>query len=124
MTYEQLANIADIINNNSATDYAVIPRVRKTHMQQVGTTLKQTSCFVLTIMVRGKTRNHVTRNFWKVYEHDMDKTIEKMRRKDEGLAQRYDESKLTVRDVEAIVRRSTYFSLKLKMVPYGLENLQ
>ena len=35
MTYEQLANIADIINNNSATYYAVIPRVRKTYMQQV-----------------------------------------------------------------------------------------
>ena len=75
-------------------------------------------------MIRGKAKNHVQRTCWKVYEQDMENTIVKLQRKDAHIAQRYADNKLTVRDVEVIIRRSTYSALKLKMVPIGLENLQ
>ena len=124
MTYEQLAHIADIINHNSPTYFAVIPPVTKGYMQQVGTELTPTSCLTLSVMIRGKAKNHVRRTCWKVYEQDMENTIVKLQRKDAHIAQRYADNKLTVRDVEVIIRRSTYSALKLKMVPIGLENLQ
>ena len=54
----------------------------------------------------------------------LENTIVKLQRKDAHIAQRYADNKLTVRDVEVIIRRSTYSALKLKMVPIGLENLQ
>lgn len=124
MTFEQLSHIADIINQNSATYHAVISRFRKDYMDMVGSTLRPTSSLVLTVMVRGKSKSHVKRNQWKVYEQDMERCIQKMKRKDAAIADRYAQNNLTVRDVEVIVRRSSYHALKLKMVPVGLENFQ
>lgn len=110
-----LINIADTINNNGAMYHAVIPCSRHDYMIQEGSKLKKSCCYVLKIMVSGKTKNHIQRNEWNIYEYDMDKIILKVSRRDKDFAQRVTSCELTPQDVENIIRRASFGSLRLKI---------
>jgi hypothetical protein len=123
MTFHQLAHIADVINANSTCYNAIVPYVQNAYMQRRGKTLIPSSCLVLEIMVRGKTKNPIHRTAWKVYEKDIESIIRKLERKDATITTRLEQLALSVHDVEVIVRRATYNTLRLRMVPIGLEIL-
>lgn len=123
MTLELLTKIADIINTNSTKYQALVPMVRKVYMQQVGTQLVKQYCLVLQIMVVGKPRNHIQKNQWNVFEYDMDRAITKLARKDMAFAERISRGEPSLRDVEVIIRRASYQSLKLRLTPVGLDSL-
>lgn len=123
MTLSLLSKIADMINSNSTRYQALVPMVRKLYMQQVGTTLVRQYCLVLQIMVVGKSRNHIQKNQWKVFEYDMDRTITKLARKDMAFAERLSREEPSLHDVELIIRRASYQSLKPRLAPVGIDTL-
>lgn len=116
MNPKLLIKIADTINSNGTMYHAVIPCSRHDYMVQVGGKLKKSCCYVLKIMVSGKTKNHIQRNVWNIYEYDMDKIILKVSRRDKDFAQRVGSCELTPQDVENIIRRASFGSLRLKIV--------
>lgn len=115
MKAELLYQIADIINHNSTTHYAVVPTSRHDYMVQEGQRLVQSSCLVLRIMLKGKVKCHVSRTFWNIYEKDIDKVILKLCRRDKAFAERIAQCALTAHDVDLLVRRSSFNSLKLRI---------
>jgi hypothetical protein len=116
MKTELLYKIADIINSNSTKYRAVIPRVRRQYMTQQGNSLVKSTCLVLNIMVTTRPKNHVSRSIWNIYEKDIDKIIKKIGRRDKEFAQRIDNCEPTLFDIEVIVRRASFQTLKLKLV--------
>ena len=116
MKTELLYKIADIINSNSTKYRAVIPRVRRQYMTQLGNSLVKSTCLVLNIMVTTRPKNHVSRSIWNIYEKDIDKIIKKIGRRDKEFAQRIDNCEPTLFDIEVIVRRASFQALKLKLV--------
>ena len=111
-----LIKIADIINNNGSKYRAVIPCSKHDYMILEGNKLRKSCCYVLKIMVSGKTKNHVKRSVWNIYEYDMDRIILKVSRRDKDFAERISSCGLTPHDVEQIVRRASFGSLRLKIV--------
>ena len=115
MKAELLYQIADIINQNSTTHYAVVPTSRHDYMVQEGNRLVKSSCLVLHIMLKGKVKCHVSRTFWKIYEKDIEKVIMKLCRRDRAFAERVAQRALTAQDVDLLIRRSSFTSLKLRI---------
>lgn len=111
-----LIKIADTINNNGSKFHAVIPCSKHDYMIQEGNQLQKSCCYVLRIMVSGKTKNHVKRSVWNIYEYDMDRIILKVSRRDKDFAERIKSCEPTPHDVENIVRRASFGSLRLKIV--------
>ena len=110
-----LIKIADIINNNGSKYRAVIPCSKHDYMIQEGNKLLKSCCYVLRIMVSGKTKNHIKRSVLNIYEYDMDRIILKVSRRDKDFAERINSCELTPHDVENIVRRASFGSLRLKI---------
>ena len=115
MKAELLYRIADIINSNSSTHHAVVPCSRHDYMVQEGNRLVKASCLVLRIMLSGKVKNHVTRSFWNIYEKDIDKVIMKICRRDSSFAERISKLEPTAQDVDLLIRRASFNSLRLKI---------
>ena len=115
MKAELLYQIADIINHNSTTHYAVVPTSRHDYMVQEGQRLVQSSCLVLRIMLKGKVKCHVSRTFWNIYEKDIDKVIMKICRRDSSFAERISKCEPTAQDVDLLIRRASFNSLRLKI---------
>lgn len=113
MKIELLYKIADIINSNSRHYRAIVPTSKRDYMVHQRGKLVRTSCFVLRIMAMDKTG--ATRNVWNIYEKDMDKIIEKVCRRDSAFAQRVAQDDLTRQDVEMLIRRASFISLRLRI---------
>jgi len=116
MKLELLYKIADVINHSTDKYRALVPSARKEYMTQVDSKLVKSLCWVLNIKVSGKTKNHVKNSEWNIFETDMDRIIVKMARKDKDFAMRINRCEPTPFDVQTIVRRASFQSLRLKLV--------
>lgn len=112
ITQSLLILIADIINKHSPNFSAVVPKVRHSYVQQVGMKLITTSCFVITIT---RVHRYKKRRQWIIYELDMEKVIAKASHRDQNFAERIEKEELTYIDVEMIIRRASYQSLRLEL---------
>lgn len=110
-----LYKIADIINANSKEYRAVVPEAKHDYMIHEKGQLIKSSCLVLRIMLSGKVKYHVSRTVWNIYENDIDKIIKKICRRDGAFAERIAKCKPTLQDVELIIRRASFKSLKLRI---------
>lgn len=117
MTVELLYKIADIINSNSEEFHAVVPKAKHDYMAQRKDSPKlvRESCFVLHIIRHWKKGYRVYRTVWNIYEKDIDKIIEKVCRRDQDFAKRIALCEPTAKDVEMLVRRASFKSLRLKI---------
>ena len=115
MKPELLYKIADIINANSSKYHAVIPCSKHDYMIQEGSRLTKTNCYVLRIMLSGKYKSHKNRSVWNIFENDMDKIIMKVSRRDKEFTERIKSCEPTPQDIESIVRRASFGTLKLKI---------
>lgn len=115
MMAELLYKIADIINDNSQVYRAVVPEARHDYMVHENGRLVKSSCLVLRIMLSGKVKYHVSRTVWNIYENDIDKIVRKICRRDCAFAERIAKCEPTQQDVELIIRRASFKSLKLKI---------
>lgn len=112
ITQSLLILIADIINKHSPNFSAAVPKVRHSYVQQVGMKLITTSCFVITIT---RVHRYKKRRQWIIYELDMQKVIAKASHRDQNFAERIEKEELTYIDVEMIIRRASYQSLRLEL---------
>lgn len=115
MKPELLYKIADIINANCSKYHAVIPCSKHDYMIQEGSRLTKTNCYVLRIMLSGKHKSHKNRSVWNIFENDMDKIIMKVSRRDKEFTERIKSCEPTPQDIESIVRRASFGTLKLKI---------
>lgn len=115
MKAELLCKFADIINTNGKVYRAVVPTARHDYMVQDGNRLVKSSCLVLRIMLAGKVKYHVSRTVWNIYEKDIDRIIQKICRRDTTFAERIAQCDPTPQDVDLIIRRASFKSLKLKI---------
>ena len=67
------------------------------------------------VTVSGKVKYHISRTVWNIYENDIDKIIKKICRRDSAFAERIAKCEPTLHDVELIIRRASFKSLKLKI---------
>jgi len=116
MRLELLYKIADVINTNSDKYHANIPRAKKEYMTQIDHHLVRSYCWVLHIMKMGKVgKSHVNRFEWNLYETDIDRIIKRMVKRDTDFAARINNCEPTPLDVQSIVRRASFQSLRLKL---------
>lgn len=115
MRAELLYKFADIINSNGKVYRAVVPTARHDYMVQEGNRLVKSSCLVLRIMLAGKVKYHVSRTIWNIYEKDIDRIIQKICRRDTAFAERIAQCNPTPQDVDLIIRRASFKSLKLRI---------
>lgn len=113
MKIDLLYKIADIINGNSRHYRAIVPTSKRDYMVYQRGKLVRSSCFVLRIMALDKAG--ATRSVWNIYEKDIDKIIAKVCRRDSAFANRIEQCEPTTRDVEMLIRRASFISLRLKI---------
>ncbi len=110
-----LYKLADIINSHSKDYRAIVPCSKYEYMLQDGTRLIKSSCYVLRISYQGKVKSHVSKTVWNIYELDMDNIIKKICRRDKSYAERIANCAPTPDDVDQLIRRASFKSLKLKI---------
>ena len=110
-----LYKLADIINSHSKTYRAIVPCSKYEYMVQNGTRLIKSSCYVLRISYQGTEKPHAGKTVRNIYETDMDNIIKKVCRRDKNYAERVATCNLSPEDVDQLIRRASFKSLKLKI---------
>ena len=112
-----LLQISGIINACSIRYEANVPNTPVSYAKQVNGKLVNIKCHALQVKARGKHKNHLHRSFWLIYELDIDRIIRRISRHNAEMAKRVKEIALTPQDVDIIIRRATFQSLRLQLIP-------
>ena len=112
-----LLQMSGIINACSIRYEANVPNTPVSYAKQVNGKLVNIKCHALQVKARGKHKNHLHRSFWLIYELDIDRTIRRISRHNAEMAKRVKEIALTPQDVDIIIRRATFQSLRLQLIP-------
>ena len=109
--------MSGIINACSIRYEANVPNIPVSYAKQVNGKLVNIKCHALQVKARGKHKNHLHRSFWLIYELDIDRIIRRISRHNAEMAKRVKEIALTPQDVDIIIRRATFQSLRLQLIP-------
>ena len=112
-----LLQMSGIINACSIRYEANVPNTPVSYAKQVNGKLVNIKCHALQVKARGKHKNHLHRSFWLIYELDIDRIIRRISRHNAEMAKRVKEIALTTQDVDIIIRRATFQSLRLQLIP-------
>ena len=112
-----LLQMSGIINACSIRYEANVPNTPVSYAKQVNGKLVNIKCHALQVKARGKHKNHLHRSFWLIYELDIDRIIRRISRHNAEMAKRVKEIALTPQDVDIIIRRATFQSLRLQLNP-------
>ena len=112
-----LLQMSGIINACSIRYEANVPNTPVSYAKQVNGKLVNIKCHALQVKARGKHKNHLHRSFWLIYELDIDRIIRRISRHNAEMAKRVKEIALTPQDVDIIMRRATFQSLRLQLIP-------
>ena len=112
-----LLQMSGIINACSIRYEANVPNTPVSYAKQVNGKLVNIKCHALQVKARGKHKNHLHRSFWLIYELDIDRIIRRISRHNAEMAKRVKENALTPQDVDIIIRRATFQSLRLQLIP-------
>lgn len=112
-----LLQMSGIINAYSTKYEASVPNTPVSYVKLVNGRLITTKCRALKVIARGKHKNHIRRSFWMIYETDIDKIIQRVSRHNPDLAKRVSDIVLTPQDVDMLIRRASFQSLKLQLNP-------
>lgn len=112
-----LLQMSGIINACSIRYEANVPNTPVSYAKQVNGKLVNIKCHALQVKARGKHKNHLHRSFWLIYELDIDRIIRRISRHNADMAKRVKEIALTPQDVDIIIRRATFQSLRLQLIP-------
>ncbi len=112
-----LLQMSGIINACSIRYEANVPNTPVSYAKQVNGKLVNIKCHALQVKARGKHKNHLHRSFWLIYELDIDRIIRRISRHNAEMAKRVKEIALTPQDVDIIIRRATFQSLRLQLIP-------
>ena len=117
MDIEVLLQMAAIINKHSVHYEATVPHSPVAYMKLTNGKLTPIRCNALKVVQRGKHKNHLHQTRWTIYEPDMDIIIRRLSRHKADLVERIHQHALIPMDVETIVRRASYGSLRLRLIP-------
>ena len=112
-----LLQMSGIINACSIRYEANVPNTPVSYAKQVNGKLVNIKCHALQVKARGKHKNHLHRSFWLIYELDIDRIIRRISRHNAEMAKRVKEIALTPQDVDILIRRATFQSLRLQLIP-------
>lgn len=112
-----LLQMSGIINACSIRYEANVPNTPVSYAKQVNGKLVNIKCHALQVKARGKHKNHLHRSFWLIYELDIERIIRRISRHNAEMAKRVKEIALTPQDVDIIIRRATFQSLRLQLIP-------
>ena len=112
-----LLQMSGIINACSIRYEANVPNTPVSYAKQVNGKLVNIKCHALQVKARGKHKNHLHRSLWIIYELDIDRIIRRISRHNAEMAKRVKEIALTPQDVDIIIRRATFQSLRLQLIP-------
>lgn len=112
-----LLQMSGIINACSIRYEANVPNTPVSYAKQDNGKLVNIKCHALQVKARGKHKNHLHRSFWLIYELDIDRIIRRISRHNAEMAKRVKEIALTPQDVDIIIRRATFQSLRLQLIP-------
>lgn len=112
-----LLQMSGIINACSIRYEANVPNTPVSYAKQVNGKLVNIKCHALQVKARGKHKNHLHRSFRLIYELDIDRIIRRISRHNAEMAKRVKEIALTPQDVDIIIRRATFQSLRLQLIP-------
>lgn len=112
-----LLQMSGIINACSIRYEANVPNTPVSYAKQVNGKLVNIKCHALQVKARGKHKNHLHRSFWLIYELDIDRIIRRISRHNAEMAKRVKEIALTPQDIDIIIRRATFQSLRLQLIP-------
>lgn len=112
-----LLQMSGIINACSIRYEANVPNTPVSYAKQVNGKLVNIKCHALQVKARGKHKNLLHRSFWLIYELDIDRIIRRISRHNAEMAKRVKEIALTPQDVNIIIRRATFQSLRLQLIP-------
>ena len=112
-----LLQMSGIINACSIRYEANVPNTPVSYAKQVNGKLVNIKCHALQVKARGKHKNHLHRSFWLIYELDIDRIIRRISRHNAEMAKRVKEIALTPQNVDIIIRRATFQSLRLQLIP-------
>lgn len=112
-----LLQMSGIINACSIRYEANVPNTPVSYAKQVNGKLVNIKCHALQVKARGKHKNHLHRSFWLIYELDIDRIIRRISRHNAEMAKRVKEIALTPQDVDIIIRRASFQSLRLQLIP-------
>ena len=112
-----LLQMSGIINACSIRYEANVPNTPVSYAKQVNGKLVNIKCHALQVKARGKHKNHLHRSFWLIYELDIARIIRRISRHNAEMAKRVKEIALTPQDVDIIIRRATFQSLRLQLIP-------
>lgn len=112
-----LLQMSGIINACSTRYEANVPNIPVSYAKQVNGRLVKVKCHSIRVKARGKHKNHLHRSLWIIYELDIDRIVRRITRHNPEMAKRINEIALTPQDVDIIVRRATFQSLRLQLIP-------
>ena len=109
--------MSGIINACSIRYEANVPNTPVSYAKQVNGKLVNIRCHASPVKARGTPKHHPHRSFWLIYELDIDRIIRRISRHNAEMAKRVKETALTPQDVDIIIRRATFQSLRLQLIP-------
>ena len=112
-----LLQMSGIINACSTRYEASVPNAQVSYAKQVNGRWVNVKCHSIRIKARGKHKNHLHRSFWVIYELDIDRIVRRITRHNPEMANRVREIALTPQDVDIIIRRASFQSLRLQLIP-------
>ena len=112
-----LLQMSGIINACSIRYEANVPNTPVSYAKQVNGKLVNIKCHALQVKARGKHKNHLHRSLWIIYELDIDRIVRRITRHNPEMAKRINEIALTPQDVDIIIRRASFQSLRLQLIP-------
>ena len=112
-----LLQMSGIINRHSVRYEANVPNQPVQYVRLNDGKLTTCRCNALRIVARPNYNTKLCKRRLVVYEPDIEKIIRQISRHNQGLAERVRDVALTPMDVDIIIRRATYHSLKLQLVP-------
>ena len=115
MKTELLLRIAETINANSkAYQASVLPQRQEYYASDRGRLVKSQG-LVLCVRFCGKATKAFEQKVWNIFECELDKIAKRTVRRDKSFAERLDNCALTPYDIEVLIRRATFRSLRLKI---------
>ena len=112
-----LLQMSGIINACSTRYEANVPNAQVSYAKQVNGRWVNVKCHSIRVKARGKHKNHLHRSLWIIYELDIDRIVRRITRHNPEMAKRINEIALTPQDVDIIIRRASFQSLRLQLIP-------
>lgn len=112
MTKDYLVCIAEVISANSKKYRATVPEEKQPYAIVSGKELGTVSCYTILMTLVDRPKNYTYRKGCYIYEKDIERVVKRLSQKDKEFEERYNNEKLTLFDIEIIIRQASNYMIK------------